>query len=168
MLSKNLLFSTLGSQITKDFVWKSKAAIRSFTFNFVKLLYLIILDARTNLIRFYWNLHHIEHLIWISEQFLVHHNIPRSSGWILRSNNGRALQVEKTYPRDSGCSLLKMALCTLSSNISAPRQKKILKMPRMLRCSVLDDPLQNSSFHGTWLCQKKCIKIQCGEWDFRQ
>jgi len=24
VLSKNLLFSTLGSQITKDFVWKSK------------------------------------------------------------------------------------------------------------------------------------------------
>jgi len=29
MLSKNLLLSTLGSQITKDFVWKSKAAIHS-------------------------------------------------------------------------------------------------------------------------------------------
>jgi len=42
LLSKNLLFSTLGSQITKDFVWKSKAAIHSFTFNFVKLLHLII------------------------------------------------------------------------------------------------------------------------------
>jgi len=26
---------------SKDFVWKSKAAILSFTFNFVKLLYLI-------------------------------------------------------------------------------------------------------------------------------
>jgi len=25
LLSKNLLFSTLGSQITNDFVWKSKA-----------------------------------------------------------------------------------------------------------------------------------------------
>jgi len=41
MLSKNVLLSTLGSQITKDFVWKSKAAIHSFTFNFVKLLRLI-------------------------------------------------------------------------------------------------------------------------------
>jgi len=42
LLGKNMLLSTLGSQITKDFVWKSKAAIHSFTFNFVKLLYLII------------------------------------------------------------------------------------------------------------------------------
>jgi len=42
LLSKNLLLSTLGSQIKKDFVWKSKAAIHSFTFNYVKLLYLII------------------------------------------------------------------------------------------------------------------------------
>jgi len=41
MLSKYLLFSTFGSQIKKDFVWKSKAAIHSFTFNFVKLLFLI-------------------------------------------------------------------------------------------------------------------------------
>jgi len=41
VLSKNLLLSTLGSQITKDFVWKLKAAIQSFTLNFVKLLYLI-------------------------------------------------------------------------------------------------------------------------------
>jgi len=39
--SKNLLLSTLGSQITKDFVWKSKAAIHSFTLNFVRLIYLI-------------------------------------------------------------------------------------------------------------------------------
>jgi len=39
---KNLLFRTLGSQITNDFVWKSKAAIHSFTPNFVKLLYLMI------------------------------------------------------------------------------------------------------------------------------
>jgi len=42
MLNKNLLYSTLGFQITKDFVWKSKAAIDTFTLNFVKLLYLII------------------------------------------------------------------------------------------------------------------------------
>jgi len=98
VLSKNLLFSTLGSQITMDFVWKLKAAIHSFTLNFVKLLYPIIWEARTNLIRFYWNLHHIEHLTWISEQFFVHHNFPRSSGWIKRSNNGRALHVEKNIP----------------------------------------------------------------------
>jgi len=52
LLSKNLLFSTLGSQITKDFVWKLKAAIQSFTLNFVKLHYLIFEDARTNLIIF--------------------------------------------------------------------------------------------------------------------
>jgi len=38
MLNKNLLHSTLGSQITKDFVWKSKAAFHSFTLNFVSLL----------------------------------------------------------------------------------------------------------------------------------
>jgi len=42
VLSKNLLISTLGSHITKDFVWKSKAAMDSFTLNFVNLLYLII------------------------------------------------------------------------------------------------------------------------------
>jgi len=35
-------------------------------------------------------------------------------------------------------------------------------MPRMLGCSVCDVPLQNSSFHDTWLCQKKSIKIQWG------
>jgi len=29
----------------------------------------------------------------------------------------------------------------------------------MLRFIVLDVPLQNSSFHDTWLCQKKCIKV---------
>jgi len=54
--------------------------------------------------------------------------------------------------------LPKIALCTLSSNISAARQK-FKKMPRMFRWSVLDDPLQNSSFLDTWLCQKKCIKV---------
>jgi len=59
LLSKNLLFSTLGSQIMSDFVWKAQAKYHSFTSNFVKLLYLIIWDARTNLIRFYWNLHHL-------------------------------------------------------------------------------------------------------------
>jgi len=42
MLNKNLLYSTQGSQIIKDFVWKSKAAVHSFTLNFVRLLYLII------------------------------------------------------------------------------------------------------------------------------
>jgi len=55
-----------------------------------------------------------------------------------------------------------IALCTLSSNISAPRQK-IKKMHRMLRCSVLDDPLQNSSFHDTWLCQNKMYKNTMGK-----
>jgi len=71
------------------------STIHSFTFNFVKLLHLIIWEAKTNLIIFYWNLHHIEQLSWISEQIFVHHNIPRSSGGIPRSNNGRAMQVEK-------------------------------------------------------------------------
>jgi len=28
----------------------------------------------------------------------------------------------------------------------------------MLRFIVPDDPLQNSSFHDTWLCQKKMYK----------
>jgi len=37
------------------YVWKSQAAIQSFTFNFVKLLYLIIWEARTNLKMFYCN-----------------------------------------------------------------------------------------------------------------
>jgi len=55
--------------------------------------------------------------------------------------------------------LLKIALCTLSSSISAPRQKFSKKMTRMLRFIVPDVPLQNSSFHDTWLCQKKCIKV---------
>jgi len=31
--------------------------------------------------------------------------LPRSSGWTPKSNNGRALQVEKKYPMDSGCSV---------------------------------------------------------------
>jgi len=31
-------------------------------------------------------------------------------------------------------------------------------MPRMLGCSVCDVPLQNSSFHDTWLCQNKMYK----------
>jgi len=105
LLSKNLLFSTLGSQITKDFVLKAQVKHTSFTLNFVTLLYLIIWDAMTNLIIFYRNLHHIEYLTWISEQFFVHHNNPRSSGWIPRSNNGRALQVAKKHPRDSVCSV---------------------------------------------------------------
>jgi len=39
MLSKNLLFNTVGFQITYDFVWKSKAAIHSFTLNLVKLFF---------------------------------------------------------------------------------------------------------------------------------
>jgi len=34
-----------------------------------------------------------------------YHNIPRSSGWIPRSNYGRAMQVGKKYPRGSGCSV---------------------------------------------------------------
>jgi len=42
LLSKNLLFSTLGSQITKDFVLKAQVKHTSFTLNFVTLLYLII------------------------------------------------------------------------------------------------------------------------------
>jgi len=62
MLDKNLLFITLGSQITFDFVWKTQARLHSFTLNFVKLLYRIICDTMTNLIRFYWNLHHLFHL----------------------------------------------------------------------------------------------------------
>jgi len=95
LLSKNLLFSTLIYQITNDFVWKAQVKHNSFTFNFVKLLYLIFWDARTNLIRFFWNPHHTEQLLWIREQFFVHHNIPKSSGWIPRSNNVMALQVEK-------------------------------------------------------------------------
>jgi len=243
LLGKNLLLSTLGSQITKDFVWKSKAAIHSFTFNFAKLLYLILWEARANLIIFYRNLHHMKHLSWISQQFFVHHNISRSSGWIRRSNNCSAMQVEKNIlgtqaavslmvlsknlffmklcscikvswanrvpialytlssnisaPRQKilkkcpGCwdsvylmffyktllfmtlgfikkkyenvflkkGLQKIALCTLSSNISAPRQKIFKKMPRMLRCSVPDVPLQTSAFHDTWLYLKKCIKV---------
>jgi len=57
------------------------------------------------LIIFYWNLHHEEHLSRICEKYFVHHNIPRSSGWIPRSNNGRAMQDGKKYPRDSGCSV---------------------------------------------------------------
>jgi len=97
--------------------------IHSIMLNFVKLLYLIFWDARTNLIRFYWNLHRIEHLTWISKQFFVHHNIPKSSEWIPRSNNGRALQVEKKCPRDSGCSVpdgvkQKSFLSTLGSQIT--------------------------------------------------
>jgi len=65
LLNKNLLFSTLGFQITHDFVWKSQARYHSFTLNFVKLLYLIIWDVRTNLIRFYWNLHYLFRLRWL-------------------------------------------------------------------------------------------------------
>jgi len=70
--------------------------------------------------------------------------------------------------------LLTVALCTLSSckdvvpvyniewaiyiqfnsssSISAPKQKFSKKMTRMLRFIVLDVPVQNSSFHDTWLC----------------
>jgi len=59
--------------------------------------------------------------------------------------------------------LLTIALFTLSSNISAPRQKIKKKLPRMLRFIVPDDPLQNSSFHDTWLCPKKMYKNTMGE-----
>jgi len=78
--------------------------------------------------------------------------IPGPSGWTLRSNNGSAVKVEKNILgfKDAVClmllsknllfitlgsqrnmykgmlgkmGLLTIALCTLSSNISAPRQK---------------------------------------------
>jgi len=42
LLSKNLLLSTLGSLITKDFIWKPHSRYHSFTLDFVKLLYFII------------------------------------------------------------------------------------------------------------------------------
>jgi len=58
LLSKKPLFSTLGFQITKDFVWESKAGGTS-TLNCVWQLYLITWNERTNLIRFYWNLNHL-------------------------------------------------------------------------------------------------------------
>jgi len=83
MKNKNLLFITLGSQITIDFVWKTQARFHSFTLNFVNLLYCIICDARTNLIIFYWNLYHLVHLTWFSEQFFVHHTTkgPQGGFW---------------------------------------------------------------------------------------
>jgi len=31
--------------------------------------------------------------------------MPRSTGWTLRSNNGKALPVDKKHPRVSGCSV---------------------------------------------------------------
>jgi len=69
LLSKNLLFNTLGSQR------KSKDGIHLFTINFVKLLYLIIWDARTNLIRFFWNLHHLYSTSYMNFlAFIFHHN----------------------------------------------------------------------------------------------
>jgi len=46
-----------------------------------------------------------------------------------------------------------IALCTLSSNISAPRQK-FEKMPRMLGFSVPHDPMQKYAFHYTWFSKK--------------
>jgi len=55
--------------------------------------------------------------------------------------------------------LLKIALCTLKSSISAPRQKFSKKKTRMLRFIVPDVPLQNTFFNDTLLCQKKCIKV---------
>jgi len=70
-------------------------------------------DAKTNLIRFYWNLHHILNLVWIIWQFFVHHNITRSSGWIPRSNNGSALQVENNI---LGCQAA-VSLMLLSKNL---------------------------------------------------
>jgi len=70
LLNKNLLISTLGSQITNDFVWKAQSRFHSFTLCFVKVLYLIIWDAMTNLIWFYWNLHHLFHLTWIFVKLL--------------------------------------------------------------------------------------------------
>jgi len=50
--------------------------------------------------------------------------------------------------------LLTIALCTLSSSISAHIQKISKKMPSMLGYIVPDDPMQNSSFHDTWLYKK--------------
>jgi len=49
-----------------------------------------------------------------------------------------------------------MGLFTLSSNILAPGvlDKNLKKMPRMLGYIVLDDPLQNSSFHDTCFSKK--------------
>jgi len=51
-------------------------------------------------------------------------------------------------------SLRRIALCTLSSTISAGRQKISKIVPSMLGYNVLNDSMQNSSFHNTWLYQK--------------
>jgi len=68
--------------------------------------------------------------------------------------------VKKMYKNIMGeMGLQTIALCTLSSSISALRQKISKNMTRMLRFIVPDDPLQNSSFHDTWLYLKKCIKV---------
>jgi len=49
--------------------------------------------------------------------------------------------VKKMYKNTMvGMGLQTIALCTLSLNISAPRQKSFEKMPWMLRCSVPDVP----------------------------
>jgi len=77
--------------------------------------------------------------------------------------------VTKMYRKTmGGMGLQTIALCTLSLNISAHRQKNLKKMPRMLRCSVPDVPLQNSSFHNTWLYQKKLYKYNGGNGSYRQ
>jgi len=72
------------------------------------------------------------------------------------SFNDTWLCQKKMYKNTMGeMGLQTIALCTLSSSISAPRKKFSKKMPRMLRCCVPDVPLQNSSFHDTLLYQKK-------------
>jgi len=53
--------------------------------------------------------------------------------------------------------LLMVAICTLSSNISAPIQKNLFLMPRMLGHNVPGDLMQNSSFSDTLVVSKKIV-----------
>jgi len=142
-------------------------------------------DATTNLIRFYRNLHHLFLLRWLIKQSFVHDNsntlrvvpevkimaglcrlkknIPGFKDAVCLMFLSKNLlfmtlgSQKNMYKSMLGkCSLLTIALCTLSSNISASRQKN-KKKASMLGCSLPDVPQQNSSFHDTWLSQKKNV-----------
>jgi len=68
-------------------------------------------------------------------------------------------QISNDFVYESKAWNLLIKIMVGLSSISAPRQiffKK--KMTRMLRFIVPNDPLQNSSFHDTWLYQKKMYK----------
>jgi len=148
LLSRNLLFSTLGFQITNDFVWKSQTGKAAHSSKFVKLLYLIIWDARTNLIRFYWNLHYLFPQHELSSNFLpitiprpqggpccpivgeqgTLKKIPRVLGYsvpdVPKQKYAFHGSQRKMYKNALGeMSLTTITLCTLSSYISAPKQK---------------------------------------------